>query len=141
MAKSINRVQLLGFVGKDVEIKSSNGGTTIANLDLATNDRYKDQSGNWQDRTEWHHLVAFKKTAEIIRDYVKSGSKLHIDGKLQTRSWDDKDSGKKMYRTEIIVRDVILLSAKDGSKPSDGSEELAGDTDYADDEDSDIIPF
>ena len=113
MAKSVNKVILLGNVGKDPEIKSTPNGTMIANLTLATSDRYQDQGGNWQDRTEWHNLVAFKRTAEIIRDYVKKGSKLYVEGKIQTRSWDDKETGAKRYRTEIIVNDLSLLSGRD----------------------------
>jgi len=100
-------------VGKDPEIKSTPSGTMIANLTLATSDRFQDQGGNWQDRTEWHNLVAFKRTAEIIRDYVKKGSKLYVEGKIQTRSWDDKETGAKRYRTEIIVNDLSLLSGRE----------------------------
>jgi len=118
MAKSVNKVILLGNVGKDPEIRSTGGGTMVANLTLATSDRYQDAQGNWQERTEWHNLVAFKRTAEIIRDYVKKGSKLYIEGKIQTRSWDDKETGQKRYRTEIIVNDLSLLSAREeGSGP------------------------
>ncbi|MFP5236406.1 MAG: single-stranded DNA-binding protein [Acidobacteriota bacterium] len=113
MAKSVNKVILLGNVGKDPEIRSTGGGTMVANLTLATSDRFQDAQGNWQDRTEWHNLVAFKRTAEIIRDYVKKGSKLYVEGKIQTRSWDDKESGQKRYRTEIIVNDLSLLSGRE----------------------------
>jgi single-strand DNA-binding protein len=113
MAKSVNKVILLGNVGKDPEIRSTGGGTMVANFTLATSDRFQDAQGNWQDRTEWHNLVAFKRTAEIVRDYVKKGSKLYIEGKIQTRSWDDKETGVKKYRTEIIVNDLSLLSGRE----------------------------
>jgi single-strand DNA-binding protein len=113
MAKSVNKVILLGNVGKDPEIRSTPSGVMVANLTLATSDRQKDAQGAWQDRTEWHNLVAFNRTAEIIRDYVKKGSKLFVEGKIQTRSWDDKESGAKRYRTEIIVNDLSLLSGRD----------------------------
>jgi len=113
MAKSVNKVILLGNVGKDPEIRSTGGGTMVANFSLATSDRYQDPQGNWQDRTEWHNLVAFKRTAEIVRDYVKKGSKLYIEGKIQTRSWEDKDTKAKRYRTEIVVNDLSLLSGRD----------------------------
>jgi len=113
MARTVNKVTLLGNVGKDPEIRSTPGGTMVANLTLATSDRQKDAQGNWQDRTEWHNLVAFTRTAEIVRDYVKKGSKLYIEGKIQTRSWDDKESGQKRYRTEIIVNELVLLSGRD----------------------------
>ena len=113
MAKSVNKVILLGNVGKDPEIRSTGGGTMVANFSLATSDRFQDPQCNWQDRTEWHNLVAFKRTAEIVRDYVKKGSKLYIEGKIQTRSWDDKETGVKKYRTEIIVNDLSLLSGRE----------------------------
>jgi single-strand DNA-binding protein len=113
MAKSVNKVFLLGNVGKDPEIRTTGGGTSVANFSLATSDRFQDPQGNWQDRTEWHNLVAFKRTAEIVRDYVKKGSKLYIEGKIQTRSWDDKETGAKKYRTEIIVNDLSLLSGRE----------------------------
>lgn len=113
MAKSVNKVILLGNVGKEPEIRSTPSGTMVASFSLATSDRQKDQQGNWQDRTEWHNLVAFSRTAEIIRDYVKKGSKLYVEGKIQTRSWDDKETGAKKYRTEIIVNDLSLLSGRE----------------------------
>ncbi|MHB1022135.1 MAG: single-stranded DNA-binding protein [Acidobacteriaceae bacterium] len=112
MAKSVNKVILLGNVGKDPEIRSTPSGTIIATFSLATTDRTKDQTGNWTDRTEWHNLKAFQRTAEIIRDYVKKGSKLYVEGRIQTSSWDDKESGQKKYRTEILVNDIALLSGR-----------------------------
>jgi single-strand DNA-binding protein len=113
MAKSVNKVILLGNVGKDPEIRSTPSGTMVATFGLATSDRYQDPQGNWQDRTEWHNLVAFKRTAEIIRDYVKKGSKLYVEGSLRTSNWEDKQSGQKRYKTEIIVSDLSLLSGRD----------------------------
>ncbi len=110
MSKSVNLVILLGNCGKDPEIRETPGGMLIANLTLATSDRKKDAEGNWQDQTEWHSLTAFKRTAEIIRDYVHKGSKLYIEGKLQTQSWE-KD-GVKHYRTVILVNDLGLLDGK-----------------------------
>ena len=100
-------------MGKDPEIRSTAGGAIVANFTLATSDRFQDAQGAWQDRTEWHALVAFKRTAEIIRDYVKKGSKLYVEGKLQTRSWDDKESGQKRYKTEVVVFDLSLLSGRE----------------------------
>jgi single-strand DNA-binding protein len=123
MAKSVNKVILVGNVGKDPEIKVAGSGASSATCSLATSDRTKDQQGNWTDRTEWHSLVAFQRTAEIIRDYVKKGSKLYIEGRIQTRSWDDKD-GQKKYRTEIIVNDLVLLSGR-GEGESAGSSRVS----------------
>ena len=120
MAKSVNKVILLGNVGKDPEIRSTPGGVMVANFSLATSDRTKDQQGNWQDKTEWHSLVAFNRTAEIIRDYVKKGSKLYVEGRLQTSSWDDKTTGAKKYRTEIIVNDLSLLSGREDGAAGGG---------------------
>jgi single-strand DNA-binding protein len=112
MAKSVNKVILLGNVGKDPEIKATAGGVVVANFSIATSDRVKDKDGTWQDRTEWHNLVAFQRTAEIVRDYVKKGNKLYVEGSLRTSSWDDKTTGQKKYRTEIIVNDLSLLSGR-----------------------------
>ena len=140
MAKSVNKVILLGNVGKDPEIRSTGGGTMVANFSLATSDRFQDAQGNWQDRTEWHNLVAFKRLAEIVRDYVKKGSKLYIEGKIQTRSWDDKETGAKRYKTEILVNDLSLLSGRDDtaggySRPAGSSNadqrQPAGQDDYS----------
>jgi len=127
MAKSVNKVILLGNVGKDPEIRSTAGGTMVASFTLATSDRQKDAQGNWQDRTEWHNLKAFNRIAEIIRDYVKKGSKLYVEGKITTNSWDDKESGQKRYRTEIIVNDLSLLSGReDGGSGSGGYSRQSG---------------
>lgn len=113
--KSVNRATLLGNVGRDPEIKVTGSGTSVANFSIATSDRYKDKSGEWQDRTEWHNVVAYGRSADIIRDYVRKGSKLYVEGRIQTRSWDGKD-GSKQYRTEIVVDQVVLLTG--GEKQS-----------------------
>ncbi|MGB6688288.1 MAG: single-stranded DNA-binding protein [Terracidiphilus sp.] len=118
MSKTVNKVLLLGNVGKDPEIASTNGGTLVAKLSLATSERFKDKQGEWQERTEWHNLVAYARGAEILRDYVHKGSKLFVEGRLTTRSWDDKESGKKIYRTEIVVGDLSLISSSDGVRPA-----------------------
>jgi single-strand DNA-binding protein len=113
MAKGVNKVFLLGRLGKDPEMRATQGGTTVANFTLATSDRQKDAQGNWQDHTEWHNLVAFQRTAEIVRDYCKKGSQIFVEGKIQTRSWEDKE-GQKKYRTEILVNELSLLDSKGG---------------------------
>jgi len=120
MAKGVNKVFLLGNVGKDPEIRTTTGGMTVASFSLATADRQKDQQGNWADKTEWHNLVCFQRTAEIVRDYVKKGSQLFVEGKIQTRSWDDKTSGEKKYRTEILVNELSLLGGRGGDGESGG---------------------
>jgi single-strand DNA-binding protein len=121
MAKGINKVFLLGNVGKDPEIRSTAGGMTVASFSLATADRAKDAQGNWGDKTEWHNIVCFQRTAEIVRDYVKKGTQLFIEGKIQTRSWDDKTSGEKKYKTEILCNELTLLGSKSGGEAGGGS--------------------
>ena len=114
MPRSVNKTFLLGNVGKDPQISSTPGGSLAANLSLATTDREKDQQGNWTDRTEWHNLVTYGRTAEIVRDFVTKGTQLFVQGKIQTRSWDDRESGQKRYRTEIFVHDLTLLGGGRG---------------------------
>ena len=132
MAKGVNKVLLLGNVGKDPEIRATAGGTQVASFTLATADRAKDAQGNWADKTEWHNLVAFNRTAEIVRDYVKKGTQLYIEGKIQTRSWDDKESGQKKYRTEILVNELTLLGGGPGrSEGSSGGYSKSNTASYA----------
>jgi single-strand DNA-binding protein len=109
MAKSVNKVILLGNLGKDPEVKYTPSGMAIARFTLATNERFKDKEGNWQDKTEWHNLVAFQRTAEIVGEYLKKGRTVYIEGKLQSSSWEDKETGQKKYKTEIIVNDLVLI--------------------------------
>ena len=112
MPKSVNKVILLGNLGKDPEVKYTPSGVPVAKFSLATNERYKDKGGEWQDRTEWHNIVVWQRLAEIVGEYVKKGSKIYIEGRLQTSSWEDKQSGEKKYRTEIIASDLVLLSGR-----------------------------
>src|SRR3984957_1206492 len=110
--KSLNRVQLIGNLGKDPEEKYTPSGTPVAKLTIATNERFKDKSGEWQDRTEWHNVVLWQRLAEIAGEYLKKGGKVYIEGRLQTRSWDDKTSGQKKYMTEVVASDLILLGGR-----------------------------
>lgn len=119
MPKSVNKVILIGNLGKDPEIKYTPSGVPVAKFSLATNERYKDKGGEWQERTEWHNIVAWQRLAEIVGEYVKKGSKLYIEGRLQTSSWEDKQSGEKKYRTEIVANDLVLLSGR-GEGDSEG---------------------
>jgi len=130
MAKGVNKVFLLGNVGKDPEIRTTAGGMTIASFSLATADRQKDSTGNWADKTEWHNLVCFQRTAEIVRDYVKKGSQIFVEGKIQTRSWDDKTSGEKKYKTEILVNELSLLGGR-GESGGGSSERSSGSGGYS----------
>lgn len=116
MARGVNKVILVGNVGKDPEFRTTPNGTAVAKLTLATTDRAKDAQGNWADKTEWHNLIMFQRTAEIARDYVKKGSQIYVEGKIQTSSWDDKESGQKKYRTEILVNDMQLLGGRNAGE-------------------------
>lgn len=110
--KSVNKVILIGNLGKDPELRSTPSGTPVAKFTLATNDRYKDKEGQWQDRTEWHNITAWARTAEIAAEYLKKGGKVYIEGSLRTHSWDDKQTGQKKYMTEIVVNDLVLLGGR-----------------------------
>ena len=110
--KSLNKATLIGNLGKDPEVSYTASGVAVAKFSIATNERWKDAEGNVQERTEWHNIVAWRKLAEICGQYLKKGSKVYLEGKLQTRSWDDKNTGVKRYSTEIIADDMIMLDGK-----------------------------
>ena len=113
MPKSVNKVILVGNVGKDPEVRYSQSGTPVANFSLATNERFKDRNNEWQERTEWHSIVAWQRLAEIVGEYVAKGSKLYVEGKIQTSSWEDRQSGERKYRTEIVARELLLLGPRE----------------------------
>ena len=104
-----NKVQLIGNLGNDPEIITLESGKKLAKFSLATNEYYKDADGQKQTKTEWHNLIAWNKTAEIIEKYVSKGKEIAIEGKLTNRSWDDKE-GNKRYTTEVIVNEVVMFS-------------------------------
>lgn len=119
MSRSINKVTLLGRVGKDPELKYTPNGTAYARFSLATSYKAKDKG----EKTEWHSLVAWAKTAEIAGEYVKKGQQVYVEGRLQTDSWE-KD-GEKKYRTEIVVMELVLLGSKGEAKQETGDEQPA----------------
>ncbi|MEQ5803256.1 single-stranded DNA-binding protein [Halomonas sp. H10-9-1] len=119
MARGVNKVILIGNLGQDPEVRFSPSGTAIANLTLATTDTWMDrQSGQRQERTEWHRLVLFNKTAEIAQQYLKKGSKIYVEGRLQTRKWQGQD-GQDRYTTEIVVNDMQMLDSRGGGGGGD----------------------
>tara|TARA_Y100000590_G_C15534348_1_gene944410 strand:- start:152 stop:601 length:450 start_codon:yes stop_codon:yes gene_type:complete len=116
---SVNKVIILGRVGADPEVKYMPNGTAVAQLSLATNRKAKNQeSGDWEDKTEWHRVVFFDKRAETIGQYVKKGNELYAEGRLQTRKWQDKDGNDK-YTTEIIAYDFSFVGGKSSSNEND----------------------
>lgn len=106
-----NRVQLIGRVGNDPEVKSFDGGKKLATVSIATSDSYKNEKGERVEQTEWHRVVAWGKTAEIIEQFVTKGREIAVDGKLTHRSYDDKD-GVKRFMTEIVVNEIQLVGNK-----------------------------
>ncbi|OBX36940.1 single-stranded DNA-binding protein [Halomonas elongata] len=114
MARGINKVILIGNVGQDPEIRFTQAGTPVGNINLATSDTWTDkQSGQKQERTEWHRLIVFRRLAEVAQQYVRKGSKIYVEGRLQTRKWQDQ-SGQDRYVTEIIVNDLQMLDSRQG---------------------------
>lgn len=124
--KSLNRVTLIGNLGKDPEVKFTPSGTAVAKITLATNERFKDKAGEWQDRTEWHNVVLWQRLAEIAGEYLKKGSKVYIEGRLQTRSWDDKTTNQKKYMTEVVAGDLILLGGRGEGAGADSGGQARG---------------
>ena len=142
MAKSVNKVILVGNVGQDPEVKYTASGVPVAKVSLATNERFKDKNDQWQDRTEWHSVLAWQRLAEIVGEYVHKGSKIYVEGKLQTSSWQDRQNGEKRYRTEIVAREIVLLSSRDtgdGAKEEQPSSDSRPEASSA--EPVDEIPF
>jgi single-strand DNA-binding protein len=121
MARGINKVIIVGNLGQDPELRYTGSGTAVCNLRLATNESYKDASGEWVDRTEWHSVVAWARLAEICNEYLKKGSQVYIEGSLQTRNYDDKD-GITRYTTEIKAREMMMLGGREGGGSFGGSE-------------------
>lgn len=121
MARGINKVILIGNLGQDPEVRFTPSGTAVANLNLATSDTWMDrQSGQRQERTEWHRVVLFNKTAEIAQQYLKKGSKVYIEGRLQTRKWQDQN-GQDRYSTEIVANDMQMLDGRSGDYQGGGA--------------------
>ncbi|MFT5139381.1 MAG: single-strand DNA-binding protein [Rhodothermales bacterium] len=112
MARGINKVILVGNLGKDPEIRYTAGGAAIANITIATSESWRDkQSGEKQEKTEWHRVVFFSRLAEIVGEYLKKGSQVYVEGRLQTRKWQDK-SGQDRYTTEIVANEMQMLGGR-----------------------------
>ena len=131
MAKSLNKVMLIGNLGRDPEVRYTASSVAVATFSIATNESWQDQDGNTQERTEWHNIVTWRKLAEICHQYLRKGSKVYIEGRIQTRSYDDKNTGVKKYMTEIVASNLIMLDSKDsgasgGNAPFPPSETQAG---------------
>ena len=140
MARSgINKVILLGNLGADPELRTTAGGDAVATISIATSDSWKDKNtGEEQQKTEWHRVVFFRRMAEVVGQYLKKGSSVYIEGQLQTNSYEDKNTGEKKYSTQIVARDMQRLGSRNSSETqSNTSEEATMDQTPMDDE----IPF
>lgn len=121
MARGVNKVILIGNLGKDPEVRYTPNGVAVANFTLATSETWKDkQTGENQERTEWHRVVLFARLGEIAGEYLRKGSKAYVEGRLQTRKWQDK-SGQDRYTTEIVAESLQLLDSKGGNAPDTSS--------------------
>ncbi|MDZ7693302.1 MAG: single-stranded DNA-binding protein [Balneolaceae bacterium] len=148
---SLNKAMIIGRLGQDPEVRYTQSNTAVANLSVATSERYKDSSGEWKENTEWHRVVAWGRLAEICQEYLKKGSQVYIEGPIQTRQWEDRD-GQTRYTTEIKALTLTMLDSKKdsgdtrvvpdkpasaSSKPVDSKVELDEDFDDLDDD----LPF
>ncbi len=121
MAGSVNKVIIVGNLGRDPEVRTMQSGDKVANFSVATSERWKDRnSGEMQERTEWHRVVIFGRTAEIAEQFLRKGSKVYIEGQLQTRKWEDNQTGQERYTTEVVIRPyrgemTMLDSRRDGA--------------------------
>jgi single-strand DNA-binding protein len=112
---SVNKVILVGRLGKDPETRYMTNGEAVTNATLATSENWKDKAGEKQEKTEWHNLVFYRRLAEIAGEYLKKGAQIYVEGRIQTRKWQDKETGKDRYTTEIIVNEMKMLGSKTGS--------------------------
>lgn len=139
---SVNKVQLIGNLGRDAEMRYTTGGAAVSTLNLATTESWKDKQGDKQEKTEWHRIVLWGKTAESLSEYLVKGKQIYVEGRLQTRSWEDKD-GTKRYTTEIRADRVVLLGGggSNGAGPRHVTDEELAESDGRGNQADMDIPF
>ncbi len=137
-SRSVNRVTLIGNLGKDPELRYTSSGVAVATFSLATNEQWRDPEGNLQERTQWHSIVAWRKLAEICGEYLKKGSKVYLEGRLQYRNYDDK-SGVKRSVTEVVADEMVMLDAKGAAPPAEPAAPPAAESGGG--EKADDLPF
>tara|TARA_B100001245_G_scaffold142722_1_gene106428 strand:+ start:122 stop:583 length:462 start_codon:yes stop_codon:yes gene_type:complete len=126
MSRGVNKAIIVGNLGRDPEVRYTANGSAVANVTVATSESWKDkQSGERQERTEWHRVVFFGRLAEIAEEYLKKGSQVYIEGSIRTQKWQDKESGQDRYTTEIVARDMQMLGSRGGDSSG------ASDDDYS----------
>lgn len=152
----VNKVMLIGNLGRDPEVRTTPSGQTVASFSLATSRRWRDRDGNRQEQTEWHNIVCWGRQAEVAGQYLTKGKQVYVEGRLQTRSWEDRQTGEKKYKTEVVVENFQMLGSRGdggagggaggGSSPaSSGASGSYSGPSYGDDfggePDDDDIPF
>lgn len=146
---SLNKAMIIGRLGQDPDVRYTQSNTAVANMSIATSERYKDKQGEWKERTEWHRVVAWGRTAEICQEYLTKGSQVYIEGPIQTRKWEDKE-GQTRYTTEIKALTMTMLDSKsdrsgdaDTPKKPDSSQPVSSSVDLNEDFDDidDDLPF
>ena len=140
MSRGINKVILIGNLGKDPETRYSADGAAITNITIATSESWKDKTGEQQERTEWHRVVFFNKLGEIAGQYLKKGSQVYVEGALRTRKWQGQD-GKDNYTTEVVANEMQMLGSKGGSGSNDAAPQPASSPAGGFDQFDDDIPF
>jgi single-strand DNA-binding protein len=144
---SINKVILVGRLGKDPEVKATPSGSTVAKFSLATDEKFTDREGNKQERTEWHNVIAWGKLGEICGQYLRKGKLVYIEGKIRTDSWEDKETKQKRYRTEIIADTMQMLDRKGDDEGGGGGgytgarKSTSSSSSSAPEMDDDEVPF
>ena len=136
----VNKVILVGNLGKDPEVRHLENGTAVANFPIATSESYKDKEGNRIDQTEWHNVVVWRKLAEIAESYLKKGSQVYLEGKLRTRSWEDQQGNKK-YTTEVVADTFTMLGKKEDTQNSFGPSNNSQTSKQDKIEEEDDLPF
>lgn len=138
----INKAIIVGRLGRDPEVRAFASGSSVTEFSVATDEKFTDRSGERQERTEWHNIKAWGKLGEICGQYLRKGSLVYIEGAIQTESWDDKETGKKVYKTVINARTMKMLDSKGSSGGGDRSySQSQGASSVADSPEDDDVPF
>jgi single-strand DNA-binding protein len=148
VARSLNKVMLIGNLGADPEIRHTPSGAAVANFNMATS-RSWNKDGKWEEKTDWHRIVAWDRLAETCQQYLKKGSKVYIEGRIETRSWDDASTGQKRYMTEVIANQMIMLDPPPGgggvrrgaARPAEQAAGNGGEYEFPETDYDDDLPF
>ena len=140
MSRSLNKIMIIGNLGRDPELRYTAGGTPVADFSVATTERWKGSDGEFQEHTEWHNVAVWRRLAEIAGEYLRKGRRVYVEGKLRTRSWDGQD-GQKRYKTEVMADSFIILDSRGEGGGGGGSGAAAGSGFEPDEISDDDIPF